>query len=131
MNLIPTLSADEATTMLEAALAAARAAGVAVTVGVVDAGGALLVLIRMDGARAYTVDLATRKARTSAAIGISTAMLETMYAGKPSPAEVMTIPGGIPVLHDTGCAGAIGVSGATTQLDEAIAKAGLAALIAA
>jgi len=122
------LTSEEAAAMLEAALAAAHAAGVAVTIGIVDAAGALLTLVRMDGARAYTVDLATRKARTSAAIGVSTAMLESMYAGKPAPAEMMTLPGGVPVLSDTRCAGAIGISGASSQIDDAIAKAGLAVL---
>jgi uncharacterized protein GlcG (DUF336 family) len=43
---------------------------------------------------------------------------------------MMTMPGGIPVLSDKLTAGAIGVSGATTEMDESIAAAGLAALAA-
>lgn len=131
MNLIPTLTADDAGRALNASLEAARTAGVAVTIAIVDAAGAMLALIRMDGARAYTVDLATRKARTAAAIGVGTAVLATLYAGKTPPADMMTMPGGVPVLSERQTAGAIGVSGATTERDEAIAAAGLAVLVPA
>jgi uncharacterized protein GlcG (DUF336 family) len=130
MNLIPILTADDAERALRASLAAARAAGVAVTIAIVDAAGVLLALSRMDGARAYTVDLASRKARTAAAVGVGTAVLAALYKDKPPPAEMMTMPGGIPVLSDKLTAGAIGVSGATTEMDESIAAAGLAALAA-
>jgi glc operon protein GlcG len=128
MNLIPTLTADDAERVLAASLLAARDAGVAVTIAIVDAAGALMALRRMDGARAYTVDLASRKARTAAAIGVGTAVLASLYAGKTPPAEMMTMPGGVPVLADRQTAGAIGISGATTEVDEAIAAAGLAGL---
>lgn len=128
MNLIPTLTADDAERALSASREAARTAGVAVTIVLVDAAGALLAMRRMDGARAYTVDLATRKARTAAAIGVGTAVLATLYAGKAPPADMMTMPGGVPVLSDKHTAGAIGVSGAATEVDEAIAAAGLAVL---
>jgi glc operon protein GlcG len=128
MNLIPTLTADDASRVLAASLDAARAAGVAVTIAIVDAAGALLAVSRMDGARAYTVDLATRKARTAASVGVGTAVLGAMYAGKTPPVEMMTMPGGVPVLRATQTAGAIGVSGAKVEVDEAIAAAGLAAL---
>lgn len=130
MNLIPTLTADDAGRMLQASHAAARDADVAVAIAIVDASGALLALSRMDGARGYTADLATRKARTSAAIGVGTAVLAALYKDKAPPAEMMTMPGGVPVLSDRQTAGAIGVSGAATEVDEAIAAAGLAALTA-
>ena len=128
MNLIPTLTADDADRMLAASLAEAANTGVAVTIAIVDAAGALLALGRMDGARAYTVDLATRKARTAAAIGVGTAVLAARYKDKPPPADTMTMPGGVPVLSDNLAAGAIGVSGAASEIDEAVAAAGLAAL---
>jgi glc operon protein GlcG len=130
MNLIPTLTAADAERALAASLVAARTAGVAVTIVIVDAAGTLLALGRMDGARAYTVDLATRKARTSAAIGVGTTVLAALYAGKSPPSEMMTMPGGVPVLSDKQTAGAIGVSGAATEIDESIAAAGLAAIAA-
>jgi uncharacterized protein GlcG (DUF336 family) len=131
MNLVPTLTADDAERALAASLAAARGAGVAVTIAIVDAAGALMALSRMDGARAYTVDLATHKARTAAAVGVGTAVLATLYADKTPPAEMMTMPGGVPVLSDKRTAGAIGISGAATDIDEAIAAAALAALVPA
>ena len=61
MNLIPTLSSDEAEQALTASTKAAVQAGVAVTIAIVDAAGAMLALRRMDGAKAYTIDLASRK----------------------------------------------------------------------
>ena len=131
MNLIPTLTADDAERALAASLDAARTAGAAVTIAIVDAAGALLALGRMDGARAYTVDLATRKARTAAAVGVGTAVLAALYKDKAAPAEMMTMPGGVPVLSDRQTAGAIGVSGAATDTDEAIAAVGLAVLAVA
>jgi uncharacterized protein GlcG (DUF336 family) len=128
MDFFPTLDANDAERALAASLASARSQGVAVTVAVVDAAGAVLALSRMDGARAYTVDLATRKARTAAAIGVGTVVLASLYAGKTPPAEMLTMPGGLPVLADKRAAGAVGISGATTEIDEAIATAGIAAL---
>ena len=129
MYLIPTLSSDEADHALAACTEAARAAGAAVTIAVVDGAGALLALRRMEGAKAYSVDLASRKARTSASLGIGTAVLDAMYKGRTPPADMMTMPGGLPVLSEGKCAGAIGVSGAVGETDEAIARAGLAVLL--
>lgn len=131
MQLVPTLTADDAATMLSAAIAAAVRAEAAVTIAVVDAGGTLLALTRMHGARGYSVDLATRKARTSAAIGVGTSVLAAMYATKPAPADMMTMPGGLPVISAAHSAGAIGVSGANTEVDEIIAEAGVSALVSA
>ena len=128
MHSIPTLTANDAATMLAAALEAARRSAVSVTIAVVDASGILLAMSRMDGARGYTVDLATRKARTAAAIGVGTGVLATIYASRPSPTEMMTMQGGLPVNVTPHTAGGIGVSGAAEDIDEAIAQAGLTAL---
>ena len=128
MNLISTLSSDEAEQALTASTKAAVQAGVAVTIAIVDAAGAMLALRRMDGAKAYTIDLASRKATTSASLGLGTLVLDTMYKGRTPPAGMMTLPGGVPVLSEGKCAGAIGVSGASPEVDEAVAQAGIAAI---
>lgn len=130
MHMIPTLSADDAARAIDASVAAAGAAGVAVTVAVVDAAGMLLALRRMDGARGFSVDLATRKARTAAAVGVGTGVLDTMLKGRPmASAEMITLPGGVPVPSEGRSAGAVGVSGAAADVDEKIAQAGVEALL--
>ena len=128
MKTIPTLDTADADRMIEAARAAARDSGVSVTVSVVDAAGQLIEMVRIDGARAHSVDLAQRKARTAAATGYATAVLAEALKGQPLSAEVLAIPGGIPVRLEGEVAGAIGVSGALPEVDEAIAAAGIAAL---
>lgn len=128
MNLIPNLSSDDADQAIAAGIVAAAAAGIDVTIAVVDASGTLLGLKRMEGARGFSVDLAVRKARTSGAIGVSTAMLAQLYKDRPAPAEVMTLPGGVAVVSGGKSAGAVGISGATGEVDDAIAQAAAAAI---
>jgi len=128
MHLIPTLTSDDADQAIAAAVDAARAAGIAATIAVVDAAGNLLSLKRMQGARGFSADLAARKARTSAVIGVPTAVLAQLYKDRPAPPEVMVVPGGVPVISGGKAAGAIGVSGGDAQVDEAIAKAAVGAI---
>jgi glc operon protein GlcG len=86
-------------------------------------------LVRMDGARGFTADLATRKARTSSSLGVSTSVLEILYKDRPlSSQDLIATKGGLPVLHDGQCSGAIGISGALPDIDEQIAVAGVGAL---
>jgi uncharacterized protein GlcG (DUF336 family) len=117
MRTLFSLSIDEAETMLAAA---GRAAPLRpVSIAVVDAGGALLAFKRMDGARAHTIELATQKARTAAVVGVPTAAIQA--AGR----DISS--GGVPILVDEQCVGAIGVSGAVAEEDVRIACAGAAA----
>ena len=129
MKTIPTLTLDDADNAMRAALDAARQRGLAVTIAVVDAAGQMLQLSRMTGARAFSVDLASRKARTSASTGFSTAELAIALKGQPLGGEVLALAGGLPVRVGMDVAGAIGVSGGTTDEDEAIGAAGLSALV--
>ena len=122
------LTTEDANAMMTASLDAARAAGRAVSIAVVDDAGVLIDFRRMDGARGYTVDLATRKARASALVGVSTAMIEAMSKNRPASPEMTVGQGGLPAMANADCVGGIGVSGAKPEEDEAIAKAGLAAL---
>jgi uncharacterized protein GlcG (DUF336 family) len=115
------LSISDADTLLRAA-AEAAATGQPVSIAVVDESGALLAFRRMDGARAYTVDLATQKARTSAMVGVPTAMVQAA-GGRDVTA------GGLPVVSQTECVGAVGISGSKVEDDVRIASAAIAALI--
>ena len=127
MRTKPSLDLADAEAMSAACLTAAQAAGAPVTIAVVDEAGGLLTLHRRDGARAYSVDLATRKARTAAAVGVSTSVIAERAKG-PMAGDFLPAPGGLPVLSQGQCAGAVGVSGASPEVDEQIAAAGVAAL---
>lgn len=78
MRMKPSLSYDDARTIATGCLDAAAQHGVAVCIVVVDDAGALICAHRMDGARQYTIDLASQKARTAASIGVPTRALEAL-----------------------------------------------------
>ncbi len=89
------LTFEEARTVTSACLQAARQHEVAVSVAVVDESGTLLHFSRMNGARAYTVELASRKARTAASVGVPTGVIEAMSRERPGQAgEANVGPGG-------------------------------------
>jgi uncharacterized protein GlcG (DUF336 family) len=133
MRFKPSLEFADAEAAADACRRKALEIGARVTIAVVDDAGQLLSLQRLDGARAYSVDLAHRKGRTAAAVGMPTSVLEQrMKDGLLAPgADVLALGGGRPLFHDGQCAGAIGVSGATSEVDDQIAAAGVAAVQAA
>ena len=125
--------------MLAAALGTAREAGIAVSVAIVDAGGHLLVLERMDGGRFHTVHSATTKAvcaasnkRPTSPHGAQAQPLDAAHAlglALAAGAERWTaMEGGCPVLVEGECIGGIGVSGGDWQTDERIARAAVEAI---
>jgi glc operon protein GlcG len=120
---------DEAEAAGGACAALAREMGLRVSVAVVDDAGALVHFSRLDGARAYSVDLAIRKARTAAALGVPTKVLEELTRERPMQGvDMLAVSGGAPIMVDGLCAGAIGVSGAKGEEDHAIAEVGAATL---
>jgi glc operon protein GlcG len=123
------LSFDDSQAVAAACLQTARQHGVQVSIAVVDDAAALLYFSRMDGARAYTVELASQKARTAASVGVATGIIEAMARERPGPSRDSNPGGGgVPVYHQGQCAGAVGVSGAKPEIDEIIAQAGMAVL---
>jgi len=103
----------------------------AVSIAVVDDGGFLLGLTRMDGASAITAEVATGKARTSAMTKRPSKFFEDRVKERPAfvnfPAGIL-VQGGLPIIHDNDCAGAIGVSGVQSHEDEQVAQTGVHAL---
>jgi uncharacterized protein GlcG (DUF336 family) len=99
----------------------------AVSISVVDDGGFLLGFTRMDGAAAITAEVATGKARTSAMTKRPSKFFEDRVKERPGfasfPAGIL-IQGGLPIVHDNECVGAIGVSGVQSHEDEQVAQAG-------
>ncbi|MES2480946.1 MAG: heme-binding protein [Pseudomonadota bacterium] len=105
----------------------------AVTIAIADAGGHLLWLQRLDGAPAISAQIAPAKAHT-AALGRRESRLyeEVINGGRVSflsaPGISGMLEGGVPIMKDGQCLGAVGVSGVKSTEDAQIARAGIAAL---
>ncbi len=133
------LTTNGAKTMLAAAISKAEDYGIAVTVAIVDAGGHMLVLERMDGGRFHTVHSSTTKAVTAASNkrptttkGAQGQELDTLHAIGLSlaagPARWTALEGGFPIIVEGECLGGLGVSGGDWKQDEDIAKAAISAV---
>lgn len=133
------LTCAGAKTMLAAAIAKSEEIGIPVTVAIVDAGGHMIVLERMDGGRFHTVHSSTTKAVTAASNkrptttrGAQGQDLDTLHAIGLSlaagPARWTAMEGGFPIIVDGECLGGIGVSGGDWQQDQDIAKAAVDAV---
>ena len=129
----PVLGVDDTRRIAAAAEAEALAHGWAVTIAIADDGGHLLWLQRLDGAAPISAQIAAAKARTSALGRRETKVYEDMInqgrtAFLSAPALEGMLEGGLPVLVDGQCVGAVGVSGVKSGEDAQIARAGIAAL---
>jgi glc operon protein GlcG len=125
------LTLTDAKAIAAAAEAYAESQQLAVAIAIVDESTYLQHLIRMDGAPYLSADGAAEKARTAAEGGHPTTFFEEpLNAGRVSMLKMHIYPleGGIPIIVDGQCAGAIGVAGVLPQLDAAIADAGLKSL---
>jgi uncharacterized protein GlcG (DUF336 family) len=116
-----------------AAEAEALANNWAVTISVVDDGGHLLWLQRLDGAAPISAHIAPAKARTAALGRRETKIYEDMinngrFSFITAPELEGMLEGGVPVTVGGQCVGAVGVSGVKSSEDVQIAKAGIAAL---
>ncbi len=100
-----------------------------VCIAILDDGGHLLHLVRMDGATPANSRIAIGKGRTAAESRRSTAMWEARI--KEGRNAMLAMPGitpvqgGLPVVVDGECIGGVGVSGVQSHEDEQIAKAGI------
>jgi uncharacterized protein GlcG (DUF336 family) len=126
------LTAADAQKMMAACKAEAQKNKWAVTIAVVDDGGAALLLERLDGCGPMSAEVAMGKARTAALTGRPTKFFEDRVKERPAfltfPTPGVMFQGGVPILHQGDCIGAIGVSGVQSHEDEQVAKAGVAAL---
>jgi len=128
----PCLTADDARRIAAASEAEALAHGWAVTIAIVDDGGHLLWLQRLDGAAPISARIAPAKAGTAALGRRESRVYEEMinqgrFSFLSAPLEGM-LEGGVPVLIEGHCVGAVGVSGVKSSEDAQIARAGIAAL---
>lgn len=125
--------------MMETVMSNAEKAGHAVAVAIVDAGGHPILIQRMDGGRFHTVHSSTTKAVCAAsnkrpttskgAAGQSLDMMHALGLALAAGAERWTaMEGGYPVIFDGECVGGIGVSGATWELDDRLAREAVEAI---
>ena len=102
-----------------------------VSIAVVDDGGFLVHLERVDGAVGQSAAVATAKAQTAAATRSPTKALEDLVKERPAMVAFpgrLAVQGGLPIMHQGECVGAVGVSGVKSPEDEQIAAAGLRAI---
>jgi len=122
------LSLEGARKVAAAAQEAARAKGVDVVIVVVDDGGYILLLERMDGAQVASVNVGIGKARTAAIYRRPSRVFEEQIKnGRVAAlalADATPLQGGVPISLEGKVVGAIGVSGDSPQIDEDIAIAG-------
>ena len=132
MRTRPALTLDDCRRISAAAEAEAKKNSWNVCISIHDDGGHLLHLVRMDGATPANSRIAIEKGRTAAETRRSTAMWEERVKGGRMAMlrmpGVTPVQGGLPIVVDGECIGAVGISGVQSHEDEQIAKAGIAAL---
>jgi len=133
MNSKPSLTLEDVKRIAAAAEAEASANKWAVSIAIVDDGGHLLWLQRLDGAAPISAQIAPNKARTSALGRRESRIYEEMInQGRVSflsaPGLEALLEGGVPIMVQGHCVGAVGVSGVKSTEDAQIARAGIAAL---
>jgi uncharacterized protein GlcG (DUF336 family) len=125
--------------VVDTAIARGRQENIAITVAVVDAGGHLLVLERMDGGKFHSVHSATTKAVCAAsnkrntgsqgAVGQSLDMLHALgLALAAGPERWTAMEGGCPIMAGAECIGAVGVAGGNWEFDERVAREAAASI---
>lgn len=128
------LTHEGARKIMSTAIDKAREAGIAISCAIVDAGGHIMLLERMEGGRFHTVHSCTTKAVCAASnrrpttakgaagqdLDVSHAIGLSLAAG---PERWTAMEGGVPVLVDGQCIGGVGVSGGDWQTDARIAAA--------
>jgi uncharacterized protein GlcG (DUF336 family) len=127
------LEAAEAKAIAAAAEAEALANNWAVSICIVDDGGHLLSFQRLDGAAPVSAHIAPGKAVTAALGRRESKAYEDMINGGrvsflSAPGLEALLEGGVPIMKDGQCLGAVGVSGVKSTEDAQIAKAGIAAI---
>jgi uncharacterized protein GlcG (DUF336 family) len=127
------ISWQAANRLVEAAVNYAEEQGHCINVAVVDSGGHLAAFLRMPGSAFHSIDIAINKAYTAMSFGLATSgwqpiadsMSPLSQSGLFSTDRLLPCGGGLPVEVDGNRIGGIGVSGASEQQDEEIARQAL------
>jgi len=102
-----------------------------VSIAIVDDGGHLLRFERLDGASVPSSLIAIGKAKTAALSKLSTKLLEDGVKERPALLafpDRIAVQGGLPLMYEGECVGAVGVSGVKSAEDEQVADAGVKVL---
>ncbi|BCB84532.1 GlcG/HbpS family heme-binding protein [Phytohabitans suffuscus] len=133
------MSVDLAVAQAIVASGTSRAAelGLSMTVAVVDSGGHLVALARMDEASLASLDIAIGKAYTAVALKMDTGDVAALVQpGQPLygmdtvhvPRPLVPFGGGLPLRVGTRLVGGVGVSGGSVEQDDLVAQAAIVAL---
>lgn len=130
------ITAEQAELVLKASIGKAKELGISVCIAVLDSGAHLKAFHRMDGAWLGVIDVAIKKAKTSALFEMETQTLDNFskaggdaHGIEQTNDHLVTFPGGIPIKNADGLViGSIGVSGGTSAQDYAVAQSGQSAL---
>jgi glc operon protein GlcG len=130
----PSITLAQAKKVADAALAPAKANGWTVVIAIVDPGGHLVYLEKLDQTQVGSVVIAEQKARSAAIFKRPTKMFQERLARGGDGllvlrlAGAIPVEGGLPIVVDGKLVGALGVSGGSSAEDEVCAVAGAAAL---
>jgi glc operon protein GlcG len=131
MKTRPMLTLDDCRKISAAAEQEAKKNNWNVCIAILDDGGHLLHLIRMDGSTPANARIAVEKGRTAAETRRSTTNWQERVGKR---LELLRMPGvtpvqgGLPIVIEGTCVGAVGISGVQSHEDEQIATAGIKAL---
>jgi len=131
MKMRPMLTLEDCKKISAAAEAEAKKNNWNVCIAILDDGGHLLHLARMDGSTPANARIAVEKGRTAAETRRSTANWQERVGKR---VELLRMPGvtpvqgGLPIVMDGTCVGAVGISGVQSHEDEQIAASGIKAL---
>ena len=132
MKTRPVLGLADCEKILAGAFAEARRNNWVVSVAILDDGGHLLHFARMDGSTPANAAICVEKGRTAAVSRRTSGSWQERVQER---RELMKMPnilpvqGGVPIMVDGTCVGAVGVSGVQSHEDERIAQAGIDALL--
>ena len=127
----PCLTLEDCRRITSAGEAEAKKNGWNVTIAIVDDGGHVLLLTRMDGTAPVTAEIAVQKSRSAAIARRSTKVSEDrIAAGRVVLLRMPGLPvqGGVPIMAQGECVGGSGVSGVQSHEDEQVCNAGIAVL---
>ncbi|MFD9701325.1 heme-binding protein [Lentzea sp. NPDC059081] len=127
------ISQEAAVALVEAAIAASAAEGIAMAVAVTDSGGHLKAFASMDGTPFLATDVAVDKAWTATSFGVPTHTWTEIVA-QPASAQLahrprlVAVGGGFPIVADGAVVGGLGLSGGSAEQDARAAVVALEAL---
>jgi uncharacterized protein GlcG (DUF336 family) len=129
----PAITLDQAKKVMAGAEEEARKNNWPVVIAILDSGGNLVMLQRLDNAQWGSVQIAIDKARSAVALRRPTKVFQDAIAQGGANLRLLNLgysvlEGGIPIVVDGRIIGGIGVSGVTSQQDAQIAQAGIDAL---